>query len=344
MFLQACGEILEGTASQGTPCFAGWMCADGLECSYDVTPREFRCLAPGLVGEACSSSSTHNYKCSEGLECVDDICSAPLAEGDNCGDSNGSCGPGLRCDYGGSDNCIVDDNACMPDCEGNQTCFEGACVDLPVLDEACDDGDQCAGNCIVCRPNAQGATFCLDRGDVGESCTQTNHYRKGTFCSNDVCAAEASVGGDCSNDDECAKELTCLNDLCAEKPACWASDDCAAGDICSFDSDCNDGLLCVSDACVAAPAPGEACINGYHCADDAYCDDQTQCALKKAEDEICVEDGECSTGHCSDGTCAPPGQSCLNSKDLFASFMCFSLLFVPGQIRRRRKRQEISQK
>jgi len=90
-----------------------------------------------------------------------------------------------------------------------------------------------------------------------------------------------------------------------------------AGEPCDDDDACVPPLECRDDVCTALPGPGEACLDGYDCADEAYCDDDRVCRTYvgpggacAGRDWVCDDDLYCDS---RGDTCQPylrAGQPC----------------------------------
>jgi len=340
-----CEDLVTGSATANTECFVDWMCADGLTCSYIADDDLFRCVAPSAAGGVCSTSGGHPRPCDSGLECVDGSCVAQGQLNDACGMADtAGCADGLECDYA-INQCVDDPDECPTACEAGEICIDNVCQTMANVGEACERDVGCLGTCVVCRPDAQGALTCQDRGDAGDACDVLDDCRFGTFCDTAAgsCVDAGNAGATCSADAECASGFVCRESTCTLESSlpCTDRNDCGLGDTCEFSSDCggDTGLVCTNAVCAAAPTDGQACTDGGECADDTYCDTDGVCRAEKAAGDVCAEDFECSTALCNDGTCAIEGQSCLNSKALFPQLVFFSLFFLPSLRRWRRRRQ-----
>ncbi|OGQ20505.1 MAG: hypothetical protein A2138_04900, partial [Deltaproteobacteria bacterium RBG_16_71_12] len=118
----------------GDPCDESQDCADGLACLLDAS-SQYLCTVPGAAGVSCTTGAD----CQPGLLCWQDpddyryLCSAPKADGEQCGSSAAVCLPGLECRY--------------DDLSGDYFCVDGSNGDpCPSSSDRCQAG-------LICREN-----------------------------------------------------------------------------------------------------------------------------------------------------------------------------------------------
>jgi hypothetical protein len=119
------GKFSLGITDSSASC-AGACESKGARCACDAA-----CLA---FGDCCEDACSSCGRC----QCVPD-CANRECGSDGCGDSCGTCEPGLRCNDRGR--CIEDPCAGV-ECDTCQRCVEGRCETLPE-GSRCEDGDLC---------------------------------------------------------------------------------------------------------------------------------------------------------------------------------------------------------
>lgn len=184
---EACDRYLVGTSTEGEPCGG---CAAGLVCVGDpascgtCSPKS----APVEDGESCASRScgSNSYcsgdqlctrlpgdgdACLEGrcrlpFRCSEGVCELPIGQGATCV-VNEHCQGGLWCERGICQLQKIRGYACSADVECRSGhCFEGRCVLLTPIGEACGVGCAAPGVCVngTCERGAEVGESCLEKG------------------------------------------------------------------------------------------------------------------------------------------------------------------------------------
>ncbi len=226
-------------------------------------------------------------------------------------------GCGLYACDGDSSVGVVSGDVCSPECDWDQNCENGKCVNTPEDDESCDPacgkGEVCDDS--VCKPDPGKKKTCDPACGSDEKCVDgvCEPDSEGEDTCDPVCGEnEKCVDGVCKPDSE--GEKTC-------EPACGENEKCVDG-ICKPDSGdekncepaCEDGQECVDGSCrdiVCDPAceEGQDCVKGA-CVDkvcDPACEDWQECVkgacVDKACDPACIDGQECIKGVCLPELC-----------------------------------------
>lgn len=175
------------------------------------------------------------------------------------------------------------------DCDGEQICNEGSCVDAQCTRDAdCNPGESCnvnSGECIT--PECVRSTDC----ESGEYCDQADGMCKAGCAgpadcgANEICNPNTNA---CESNNECEAN----NDCDGEREICEANKCITVN--CVVDGHCDEGESCDTNTNNCRP------LEGY-CTADANCAADEKCDL---ESNACVE-----VAGCSDDTC-PNGTSC----------------------------------
>jgi hypothetical protein len=276
-----------------------------------------------------------------GAECNDgDICTVS----DRC--AQGACiGTALDCS---------DDNACTSDeCDA----FSGTCVNAPLEDAPCDDGDVCSGPDVcadgVCTSTPSECPSCtVDEDckglDDGNACNGTVGCNAGT------CGLVPGSVVDCSqvilescksaacNPTSGACELVAGPDgtPCEPSSPCQAAGICAGGKCQGPAIVCDDGNPCTTDVCdtatgcVSKPESGASCDDGDPCTSkDACkngvcsgaaivdCDDDNPCTIDACDPVTKTCTNTPTSGACSDGD-ACTTDACTGGKCVSTPIVC----------------------
>ncbi len=277
-------------------------CDDDNICTQDGCAPETGCtfeplsLVPCDDGNACTAEDT----------CADGLCA-------NAGE--------LDCD---------DDNPCTEDsCD-----IEQGCINAPLSDIACDDGDECTIN-ESCQEGLCVAAGNLCQCDSDADCAQYNDLdlcNGSLHCVDQKCLVnpESVVICDTSNDTDCVQTVCApLTGECGPKKAglgspCDDGNACTLGESCFQGNclggilvNCNDGNPCTSDSCdpefgcLATPQDDTPCEDGDSCTEGDACQagecqpGLSICGCETDEDCAGFEDGDLCNGTlmCVDGSC-----------------------------------------
>lgn len=304
--------------------------------------------------------------CGDGLRNANEQC-----DGDdwgtinNCEDFNYNSGF-LSCNAPGSTNeCTFDISNCYnttsqegcideSDCEGDQICVNGQCIDPLPENPYCGDGvitsgEQCDGtnwgavtDCTFFNYD-KGTLICNSPGSTNEckfdlsncknndlpepkDCEKDNQCNKDEICEDNKCIEGCRVDGDCG-------EEYCENNLCVE---------------CKKDDHCDGDLLCVDNECVECEEHDDCrdiygedyyCHNGeceqeVECETDFQCRNNYTCVDEKCVQKQCLADYYCDIGFdCIDWFCRlAKGTQCVNNNDSQCnnnSLMCVNGNCVP---------------
>jgi hypothetical protein len=218
-------------------CVAG---STGTGCETDADCSEGVCnLLTGQCQEAQLTTCEDDEECESGEECIGGVCRIPGSGG--CGDAN--------------------------DCEPNQICQQGSCVDFDDsvacnTDADCPRDHECNfGVCEGCFNDA----YCIGSPN-GPKCSvegMTDAPVPPGYCFKE-CGAD--VGRDCPPDHFCDAER---GGICA--PACESN------------IDCEGGRVCVAGLCES-------------CTSDTQCDGARVCSPQGS----CIEPPECTQQLCND--------------------------------------------
>jgi len=263
------------TAGQGEPCGdpraypERLPCSEGLECIGQV------CAAVGVLGDDCGSPS--DPPCALELACFDGKCTRPVKEGENCSESTPPCEAGTACSQGV---CVPEGGACS-DLQGSTDCPEGM---LCVESSRCTDSIPC----------------CIAPAGYGESCSFDTPCKEGLYCVNSPSDCRSVMG----SSPVCCLGPGLLGEACEGRP-------CVEGTYCSSAARCRNEYN-LSQCCLAAPGESEPCSTspeGPHCQSGLAClydskRDGFFCAKAGGEGEPCYEDMTCDDQLlCINGTC-----------------------------------------
>jgi hypothetical protein len=225
-----------------------------------------RCsLAHGAValGDPCTDYGGFS-DCASGLVCHARTCvdpCRPLAAGEPCTDTPGTCGDGLFC-------LLHDDGRCVPFARDGEPCESAPCLDG-----------------LICKySEAAGASLCRPVGMIGAPCFYDYDCQDGLLCFDDLaantnlCRSPAGDGESCE-DIKCAQGLSCEFEafdarICRPTPG--------LGEPCT--NRCDGYTYCepvvgVTGVCRRLPGIGEPCHHG--------CDRNVRCDLDSG---ICVRE------------------------------------------------------
>lgn len=217
-------------------------------------------LLAGACGDSGSSPARNQSQSGDlgpgDLGCMPDCTGLACGRDPVCGESCGTCDPGLVCDEG-----QCQEESCQPNCDGRE------CGPDPECGESC---GACATG--VCTEEGLCSTF-------GAECDLPSQEpcEAGQKCSNQLgnpprCVQEGTVAVDASCDptaDDCIRGSFCLANAAGDSgpictPYCAADQDCPSNSACFFDGNganlcspvCDpfDSTACGSDAtCVSLP-------------------------------------------------------------------------------------------
>ena len=246
------------------------LCDDQNICTNDGCDPEIGCTSEGLS----------DLPCDDGDACTND---------DTCLDGTCAGAEVLSCD---------DENPCTEDsCDS-----ESGCLNAPLDEVDCDDGDDCTeGDACqegLCVP---GTNLC--QCDTDADCAQFDDLdicNGILFCVDQKCVVnpETLVICDTSEDTPCTKTV------CAPKTGACAPKNLAPGAPCDDGNACSLGESCFGGDCVGGILVN--CNDGDPCTDDS-CDPDLGC-LETPLDETPCEDGDactegdsCQAGECQSG-------------------------------------------
>lgn len=199
-------------------CVGGLTCADPQVCSVNEV-----CEAPPLL-RALNQSCSAVEPCGRGLQCVNDLCVARVAE-------NGACTATLRCKDGlrcsSANTCVVVNYggagaACAEDgdgCRAGLFCAGGTCAALRTTGGACTDtGAECQPE-LYCELSVCKAPAALNQpcvvGGPPMQCAQ------GLYCDvSGACASRKPTGAQCVESEEClgfCQGLRCTVPPCTDR-------------------------------------------------------------------------------------------------------------------------------
>lgn len=301
-------------------CIVPRLCVNGVDCFDDEI-----CTVDGACAGACEDASdcpaeqacisggcTTNSECSETEPCASGLC-----EGGEC---LGDCDPSSEAEQCGQDSVCSAEGQCLPRCNFDAECLDGACVHgscVPdgvdtSVDPLEDDPDEEPGDD---SPDACETLFDCDgeneRCENGlcigiDICADDAECNEGTYCSRGQCRPF------CDSDDECRGEQLCEEGRCVAEPedvACRSSEQCEPCESCIYgvctvseffcrqDDDCGIDKLCRNGFCTFECEAQEDCPHGQSCIDMVCLDDPPLSAE-------CVFNEECDTGVvCINGRC-----------------------------------------
>ena len=265
------------------------------------------CGGDDSTGEGGACTFTH--ECSEGLSCINKVCSPGNDSGHTC-ITDGQCGLNMQCVHGicqppGTE-CTLDS-----DCADEMVCTAGNCVDSTaiadcVLDEDCLEGETCQGGvCISDSPQCAADDDCPS-GNCNET---TGQCEDPTTCDTD---AQCDDLKPCSVD-TCTPE-GCTHVASTEAGCCETSANCTPANPCEL-------VACEDFVCVPSEKPN-CCLSDSDC-DDGDINTADHCESYLCVHEIqpdCVLTSQCSDGNactedlCTAGTCSnSPIAGCCNS-------------------------------
>ena len=307
-------KCLEGDCTGGSAV----NCNDGNPCTDDSCEAEVGCVhTPNDAPCSDDNPCTTEDLCQE-AECV----GGPAAE---CGDGN-DCTEDICDIQQGCINLPVVDGACDDGnaCTDGDHCEDGVCIfDGPLV---CNDGDACTND--SCDP-AAGCLFTLNAApfDDDDICTLADHCHLGE-CVGGV-ELICDDGDDCT-DDSCNPELGCQFVLnagpCNDGDPCTVGDFCNAGLCSGILKDCDDDNSCTQDSCdLDGGCKSESKDDGTNCGDGP----QWQCSDGTCE---CVP--QCQGVQCGDDQCGGTCGGCDGDKFCFVG-NCYNPLTMPdtGQIK-----------
>lgn len=224
-------------------------------------------LAYGLVelGAPCTDYGGFS-DCARGLVCHERRCvdpCHPLAAGEPCVDTPGTCGDGLYCRQFG-------DGPCVPFARDGEPCEWARCAD----GLACEYSE------------TAGAELCRPVGTAGAPCTAGAHCEDGLLCVYDAAAGDwlcRPPGGDGEPcvEGKCAEGLTCeieAFDARVCRPTPGLGEPCTKR--CDGYAYC-DHVVGVTGVCRRLPAIGEPCQGGYHCDRNVVCDHESGLCVRE---------------------------------------------------------------
>ncbi|MBL8680222.1 MAG: hypothetical protein JNK05_13690 [Myxococcales bacterium] len=347
------GLIDEGFAGLGDACDDGRVGAcrgtGTIQCRMDGAGTECRITRPGgMPGtEVCNGMDDNcNGRIDEGLMCgmtctptgpevcngMDDNCNGAIDESDPavgtaCGESRGTCRPGMQRCVRGRLECVgatgpraeicngLDDdcdgmNDNMAVCPGTSRCLEGACrrVCDPTLEFPCPLGQDCV------RPTGSTMPFCVPSPCA--SCTANQRCVEGRCvdaCEGVMCAAgqqcRRGVCLDC-NSLGCAAGQLCVNSQCIADPC--ASVTCPSGQSCFSgtcrnncdDRVCREGERCNAQGnCEPNPCATVQCAGSQQCVDGACREPACSAAMRCPVGNVCTAQRGCIVDPCATTRC-----------------------------------------
>ena len=323
------GVCTDCTGQEGCYCGVGGSCEMGLLCN-DSGLCEYLC---GNVNGPCCPADRSPNPCSEGLECVEDVCQMPPpcgGDGEACCDEGDTCaGTTLRC---GVDNTCV---ACIG--ETGCACDAGACLDGRCEADvcvACDGELGCScdeGDCQEGRCEADVCVAC----DGEPGCPCDNGVCVNALCGDDnICVAcTGQEGCECAADGDCAAGLDCVTrvngQVCEDCPgqiSCRCNNGECDGNLTCEDNECAQPLNCPAGT-QGCPCDNGSCEGTANCV-DLNGDGETSCTLCLGSvgcycniGAICDAGGECENGYCVE-VCDEAGCPCEGDDDCVAPFTC----------------------
>ena len=314
------------------------VCEDGDECTDGDTCKEGICVPGANLCQCDIDADCAGFEdadvCNGTLHCVDLKCvvdaetiiicdpSEDTACAKNtCNPISGLCGQknlGLGAPCDDKNACTIGESCFMGACVGGilVSCNDGnlctsdscdpdfGCLESPLDDTPCDDGDACTqgDTCLAgdCQP---GLSICGCEDDEDCAGFEDGNLCNGTLhCVDSECVLDEATLVECLAPESICEKNVCdpLTGECVLGPVkdgtpCDDDDACTEGDLCSegecisFELECNDDNDCTMDSCNG----DDGCI--FTPTDGAPCDDGEICT----EGDACVED-----------TCVPGTNSC----------------------------------
>jgi len=206
--------------------------------------------------------------------------------------------PGVTYDANAAGACIAALKKAASTCSGfdveTATACKGIFKGSLQAGETCTSSVQCAApsngdaHCDVPLDAPSGTCVVNTRGKSGDACgaTCTEHQDGSSDCSGSSSSSGTAI---CYTNDGLYCDQTC-------KPVI------ALGQPCEIDG-CALGAYCATGVCTAYPTAGQACADGYLCADGLFCDGSA-CQTQLANAQLYETDDWCQSGYCSNGACA----------------------------------------
>jgi hypothetical protein len=235
----SCDDTFKGTVRLGEPCEVSEECEGLAACPFDPLTCSGTCVE--LMGEGQGRCWAHT-DCDDGLLCVDQHCTVPLEEGDDC--SGGWCPTRLSCDE--NDVCsdpeprkhslgqtcdlydlfsCEDELVCM--LEGDPDGLMGRCRHRLESGaacylsnrEPCPEGEVCQGLDSI---DQSIAGVCVALPEAGETCvnSQTSPWCAVDFhCGSETCEPMQDLGGPCTESQDCWS-FNCAEGTCIPHRVC----------------------------------------------------------------------------------------------------------------------------
>ncbi len=260
-FVAACKAVIAAPGSGLSESYVS-TCADAVSsttgCSVGSLPA---CKTPtGKLADGaacgddiqCASGDCKTTSSGSGLSCG--TCAKVAKEGEACGvpPDSLSCGPDLKCS-----NQVCVKNVPIP--AGGACSFSGA------------PGANCASGTVCNAPLTPNATgTCAPLPKKGETCTVA--CETGLACSGGKCVDRLDVGGTCTSSGDCKSGLYCDGTKkCATPTIAKVGEPCGSSQV-----KCDTGLSCEQtgtdqSTCVALKKNGEACAPTDKCASFLVC-------------------------------------------------------------------------
>ena len=363
------------TCSNDSECGDDKYCKDNV-CVYDCAPNETRCedgfsytcqKGKWNSGSACVSGCDENGKCKDNtlepeLECGD---GKPCADGKECNaegkcvdktvetecSTDKPCPDNKECNAEGK--CVDKNAGCKSDneCESNQVCRDGKCVEKCVNHEDCSDADFCYNKkCYSVGDNCN--NYVGEKIDV----SSLNGYVECKSLSTNIwvlekCNDDMRLDGLeckpkilCSKDDDCVDEYegyACDAGQCKQKcenngepcdniegATCYNNVCIKSGDTCQHND--SEHSVCQNDNKTLIQCEGnhwnvikcsddEICLGGYRhaigeCSTDEACYGNEKCDARQCKPK-CSSNSECTEGICKNEVCIKDGDKCGKSSD-----------------------------
>jgi hypothetical protein len=272
-------EISDGARQCLDTCHADKPCPSGFACV--LQPGEENAVCLGIIGDL-----EDRRECTLDTQCASGAC---VGEEDGVQACTSTCAGDEDC--GGDERCYVlaqrkicapplEDRPTGDGCDSPRECASARCVVLPHVDpdegrcvDGCETDDTC-GEGEGCATLVLGGDVCVDLGDDGEVCANSD------TCEGGICIIDTFQEGDeictssCGELEDCPEGFACVPDQDEFLVCMPVLEQGAAGDVCDSARDCASGHC------------GDFTSGGFgpQCADP--CDAQDQCA---DEDRVCYE-------------------------------------------------------